>query len=225
MSTIDFESIATSIGKLVASKNKSYGNSFQESGKIIEMLYPNGIPVEKYTSVLALIRIIDKLYRIATQPDFNGEDAWRDIAGYAILMSGYEDAKRGKVSDNYTKFTSDELVFLSGTSGFARLDEIPILGNNKTIPILGPKPSPAMEEWAKSSTIKEDGLKGIDTSNVAKELTEGIEVSELVEKLVENQINLKSQADLADTIFNNTYNISVNSVPESNQDLTDSGIK
>ena len=82
-----------------------------------------------------------------------------------------------------------------------------------------------MEEWAKSSTIKEDGLKGIDTSNVAKELTEGIEVSELVEKLVENQINLKSQADLADTIFNNTYNISVNSVPESNQDLTDSGIK
>ena len=154
MSTIDFESIATSIGKLVASKNKSYGNSFQESGKIIEMLYPNGIPVEKYTSVLALIRIIDKLYRIATQPDFNGEDAWRDIAGYAILMSGYEDAKRGKVSDNYTKFTSDELVFLSGTSGFARLDEIPILGNNKTIPILGPKPSPAMEEWAKSSTYK-----------------------------------------------------------------------
>jgi hypothetical protein len=222
MSTIDFESIATSIGKLVASKNKSYGNSFQESGKIIEMLYPNGIPVEKYTSVLALIRIIDKLYRIATQPDFNGEDAWRDIAGYAILMSGYEDAKRGK---NTGHLDSTTFSVVSKTSGFTRLDEVPILGNNKTIPILGPKPSPAMEEWAKSSTIKEDGLKGIDTSNVAKELTEGIEVSELVEKLVENQINLKSQADLADTIFNNTYNISVNSVPESNQDLTDSGIK
>lgn len=89
-----------------------------------------------------------------------------------------------------------------------------------------------MEEWIKSSVVKDDGLKGIDTSNVAKELTDGIEVHELVEKLVENQMNLKSQADLADTIFNNTYGTTdtvvspeVNTIPESNQDLTDSGIK
>ena len=85
----NYEEIGREIGKLVAEKNKSYGDSFRESGKIIQLLYPNGIPVEKYTSVLALIRILDKIQRLVTDPSYNGENSWGDIAGYAILMLGY----------------------------------------------------------------------------------------------------------------------------------------
>lgn len=84
-SKTQFEEIATKIGKLVDEKNQAYGNSFSESHKILSILYPNGIHPEQYTDALAIIRIIDKLFRIATDKDAFGESPWKDIAGYAIL--------------------------------------------------------------------------------------------------------------------------------------------
>ena len=76
----------TEIGKLVEDKNVIYGDSFAKSGDILRILYPNGITVDQYNDILALIRIIDKMFRIATtQSDI--EDPWVDIAGYAILKS------------------------------------------------------------------------------------------------------------------------------------------
>lgn len=92
----NYEEIGKEIGKLVSEKNKAYGDSFRESGKIVELLYPKGIPVEKYTSVLALVRILDKIQRLVTDPGYNGENSWADIAGYAILMLGYERQKTTK---------------------------------------------------------------------------------------------------------------------------------
>lgn len=80
-----YEEIGSSIGKLVTEKQKAYGDSFGRAGKIIEILYPNGIPVEKLEDALTIIRVIDKLFRIATKRDAFGENPWRDIAGYAIL--------------------------------------------------------------------------------------------------------------------------------------------
>jgi len=80
-----YETTAEEIGKLVAEKNAAYGSSFAESYKILEVLYPNGIMPYQYTDALALIRVIDKLFRIATKKDAFGESPWRDIAGYGIL--------------------------------------------------------------------------------------------------------------------------------------------
>lgn len=84
MKTI-FEETAERIGKLVAEKNTAYGSSFAESHKILQILYPNGISVEQFTDALAIIRVIDKLFRIATAKDAFGESPWQDIAGYGIL--------------------------------------------------------------------------------------------------------------------------------------------
>jgi len=80
-----YEKIATEIGKLVDIKNAAYGNSFSESHKIISILYPNGIKPEQYMDALAITRVIDKLFRIATKKNAFGESPWKDIAGYAIL--------------------------------------------------------------------------------------------------------------------------------------------
>jgi hypothetical protein len=77
--------IAEEVGKLVQEKNAAYGSSFAESYKILSVLYPNGIKPEQYTDALAIIRVIDKLFRIATNKDAFGESPWRDIAGYALL--------------------------------------------------------------------------------------------------------------------------------------------
>jgi len=80
-----YEEIAGNIGALVDKKNAAYGNSIHEAGQIIRILYPRGIPPEQYDDFLALIRIVDKLFRIANQKKAFGESPFMDIAGYGIL--------------------------------------------------------------------------------------------------------------------------------------------
>ena len=80
-----FETIGNDIGKLVQSKNEAYGDSFSKSQKILEVLYPNGVNVDQYQDMLTLVRIIDKLFRVANKKDAFGESPWADICGYAIL--------------------------------------------------------------------------------------------------------------------------------------------
>src|SRR5688500_18076633 len=80
-----FEKLGREIGAMVDEKDRAYGNSFDESWKILAVLYPEGIKVEQYADMLAITRIVDKLKRIATDRDALGESPYRDIAGYGLL--------------------------------------------------------------------------------------------------------------------------------------------
>jgi hypothetical protein len=82
-----FEEVGAEIGRLTDEKNKCYGDSFSKSGNLLKELFPNGIPVEKYDDMLYIVRVIDKLFRIATNKDAFGENPAKDIAGYSILKS------------------------------------------------------------------------------------------------------------------------------------------
>jgi hypothetical protein len=82
-----YEAFAAEIGRLVDTKQKAYGDSFGRSGGIVAILYPGGISAGQMDDALTIIRIIDKLFRIATDRDALGESPWRDIAGYAILAA------------------------------------------------------------------------------------------------------------------------------------------
>ena len=77
--------IAASIAATVAEKNAAYGDSFAQAGDILAILYPAGIAPNQYADALAVVRVIDKLFRVATDRDALGESPWRDIAGYALL--------------------------------------------------------------------------------------------------------------------------------------------
>lgn len=81
----DFATIAKEIGELLNEKNEAYGNAFEEAGKVLRILYPKGVEPSQYPDLLAIVRVIDKLFRIATDKDAFGEDPWRDIGGYSIL--------------------------------------------------------------------------------------------------------------------------------------------
>jgi hypothetical protein len=85
-----FAQMGASLGALVDRKNAEYGMSTTKAAEIMEVLYPDGIPVAAYPHVLLLVRICDKLSRIAAGcTDASGEDAWQDIAGYGLLgMAG-----------------------------------------------------------------------------------------------------------------------------------------
>jgi hypothetical protein len=74
------------IARLVSEKQAAYGDSFGQSHKIVEVLYPNGVSREQLPDFLTMIRIIDKLFRIANKKNAFGEDPWQDVMGYALLQ-------------------------------------------------------------------------------------------------------------------------------------------
>lgn len=76
---------ALNLAELVTKKQVAYGDSFGQSGRIIEVLYPKGISPDQYADALAIIRVIDKLFRIANKKYAFVENPWADIAGYALL--------------------------------------------------------------------------------------------------------------------------------------------
>lgn len=76
---------ALNLAELVIKKQMAYGDAFGQAHEIIQVLYPKGIRPDQYLDALAVIRVIDKLFRIANQKSAFGEDPWRDIAGYGLL--------------------------------------------------------------------------------------------------------------------------------------------
>ena len=93
----NYREIGREIGELVQEKNEAYGDSFGQASKILEVLYPNGVKTHQYRDVLAIIRVIDKLFRLANKKEAFGESPWRDICGYAILGVFNDEKESSKV--------------------------------------------------------------------------------------------------------------------------------
>jgi hypothetical protein len=81
----DYETLAASVGRLVAEKQAAYGDSFGKTGAVLKIMAPDGLRPDQYHAVLFVARVLDKCFRILTQPDAFGESPARDIAGYALL--------------------------------------------------------------------------------------------------------------------------------------------
>ena len=91
-----YEEEGQKIGKLADEKNHAYGDSFRLSGSILKILYPKGVTPRQYGDMLAVVRVLDKIFRIATDRNALGEDPWVDIAGYAILRARQLKEKTGE---------------------------------------------------------------------------------------------------------------------------------
>jgi hypothetical protein len=74
------------ITKIVQEKNRAYGDSANVSWSLLSTLFPSGIPTDKFKDALLIIRILDKICRIA-QGDEKAfsESPYMDIAGYALI--------------------------------------------------------------------------------------------------------------------------------------------
>ena len=82
---MNFAESAKTIAEIVKEKQAAYGDSFGQAGEILRILYPSGVHPSQYNDMLAITRVIDKLFRIATNKDAFGESPWQDICGYALL--------------------------------------------------------------------------------------------------------------------------------------------
>ncbi len=83
-----YQELANRVGALVDEKNRAYGSSFDKAGEFLRLLYPDGVRPEQYADMLCLVRVFDKLMRIASAPpgvDPMGESPYQDLAGYGLL--------------------------------------------------------------------------------------------------------------------------------------------
>lgn len=78
----EYEKIALDIADIVKNRQETYGDSFGNSGNILRILYPNGISINQYDDLMAITRMLDKIFRIATG---HLEDSYTDIVGYGLL--------------------------------------------------------------------------------------------------------------------------------------------
>ena len=80
-----FENIGRSLGEMVDGKREAYGSSSTVATTIMKLLYPNGITIEQMHDTLLVVRVLDKLCRIANKKDAFGENPWADICGYSMI--------------------------------------------------------------------------------------------------------------------------------------------
>jgi hypothetical protein len=81
----NFDRIGARVGDLVQKKQDAYGDSFGRSGECLRQMFPNGIQTEQYDDLLTIARILDKLFRIANDPEAFDENPYQDIVGYGLL--------------------------------------------------------------------------------------------------------------------------------------------
>ena len=107
-----FEEIGAAVGRLVAEKHNAYGDSLGQCAEFAKLLYPDGVPVAAYQEFLGIVRIWDKLKRIATNNDPSGESPFVDIIGYAILS--YRDKFKRDFRNEAFKVGTEEDFFSQG---------------------------------------------------------------------------------------------------------------
>lgn len=95
LEVIDNQYITTAVqlAAMVSNKQSAYGDSVGKSPEILRMMYPDGIRPEQYKDLMMIVRVLDKLFRIATKKDAFGENPWQDVFGYALLSSVNDQTK------------------------------------------------------------------------------------------------------------------------------------
>jgi hypothetical protein len=92
-----FANLADSVANIVDVKQKAYGDSFGKSGECLRQMYPDGIAPDQFDDLLTITRILDKLFRIANNPNAFDENPYQDIVGYGLL--GMDRHKSGSRKD------------------------------------------------------------------------------------------------------------------------------
>jgi hypothetical protein len=86
--TNKFKQLGEEVGKLVGEKQLAYGDSFGKSGECLRQMYPEAIYPDQYDDLLTIVRVLDKLFRIANNPSAFEENPYKDIVGYGLLGMG-----------------------------------------------------------------------------------------------------------------------------------------
>lgn len=116
--------IALEIVDLHNRKNAAYGDSVSKTAKILEILYGDSIPKDRYEDLHTIIRILDKISRMATgdKKAFD-ESPWTDVAGYALssLVRAQDTMSEEKKNKTEAKMEPVEMDILDKPSQVRRV--------------------------------------------------------------------------------------------------------
>ena len=101
--TSNFAEIGAEVGKLVSDKQRAYGDSFGRSGECLRQMFPQGIKPHQYDDLLTIARILDKLFRIASDPTAFDENPYQDIVGYGLLGMNRHNASKDRGLDPHAE--------------------------------------------------------------------------------------------------------------------------
>lgn len=121
-----FKELGERIGNLLEEKNAAYGNSFDDAGEFLRLLYPTGVQPNQMNDALCLVRIFDKMKRIATNKDAFGESPYQDIAGYAILGLRRSEVEK---KSNLEEPVSQPVISLQASSPMSSVVKIQTSGS------------------------------------------------------------------------------------------------
>lgn len=102
-----FQDAAKMVANVLTEKNASYGDATTVTASIAKLLWSEGIPVSQLDEALVVIRMLDKLCRIAKGTKFANEDAWLDLAGYALLVLAKGMGEKRDACENHKAVIAD----------------------------------------------------------------------------------------------------------------------
>ena len=75
-------------------KNMAYGDAIAIVEALMRVLFPDGVPPDKFDDALLIIRVLDKITRLARgDKKAFAESPWADIRGYGQLGEAKDRAK------------------------------------------------------------------------------------------------------------------------------------
>lgn len=68
-------------------KSEEYGDTDLKVGRMMDILYPEGVPLEQYGDFLFSLKILEKISRLSSKniSEEARADLMQDLAGYGIL--------------------------------------------------------------------------------------------------------------------------------------------
>ncbi|MCK4302658.1 MAG: hypothetical protein KAY24_00260 [Candidatus Eisenbacteria sp.] len=103
-----YEKVGGALIETLKEKRQAYGNNLASTGIFLAAFYPTGIPVAAYSEIATMIRVLDKLFRLANQHGHtdagdawkDSESPWLDIAGYGLATVVDQKLAREREKDN-----------------------------------------------------------------------------------------------------------------------------
>jgi hypothetical protein len=109
-----FQDIALETADTLVLKDKAYGSSFNKTAEFLKLLFPDGVVDDQYSHLMYIVRVLDKIGRIANcsllPPEEGVLDAYKDINGYTTLMLKklYDESEDAKLKEEETIIVTHE---------------------------------------------------------------------------------------------------------------------
>lgn len=90
----EIATITDGFGEFLIGKDNKYGDAYGKATACMEVMFPEGVPVDRMGDANYMFHILIKLARVSTDHKEENEDPWKDVAGTAFHAQAKRNIKR-----------------------------------------------------------------------------------------------------------------------------------